>query len=285
LLSWRITLGALFISALVGLCWLDARATPPGIVLLPLAILLGLAGAGEMLAMFRHRGHAPFACVVYAGVLIVLVAAVVPVLRAAAQPTIHMAPFGFIAIGLIAALFLTLVAEMYRFREAGTATVNIALAFFAIAYVGGLLGCLELLRSQGMLALASMIVVVKSSDIGQYTAGRLIGKHKLAPRISPGKTWVGFVGGLVFACLGGWITFHVAPTSADRSLVQIAIYAITLAVAGILGDLAESLLKRDAGMKDSSTWMPGFGGVLDLLDSLLGAAPLAYLFWACHWIG
>jgi phosphatidate cytidylyltransferase len=285
LLSWRITLGALFIAALVGLCWLDARATPPGIVLLPLAIVVGLVGAGEMLAMFRQRGHAPFACSVYAGVLIVLIAAVVPVLRAASQPGIHIAPFGSLAIGLIAALLLTMVAEMYRFEDAGTATVNIALAFFAISYVGGLLGCLELLRSQGMLALVSMIAAVKSSDIGQYTAGRLFGKYKLAPRISPGKTREGFVGGLVFACVGAWIAFHFAPDSADRSLLQIAVYAVALAIAGVLGDLAESLLKRDAGVKDSSTWMPGFGGVLDLVDSLLSAAPIAYLFWAMHWIG
>jgi phosphatidate cytidylyltransferase len=60
---------------------------------------------------------------------------------------------------------------------------------------------------------------------------------------------------------------------------------VAVAVAGMVGDLAESMLKRDAGVKDSSTWMPGFGGVLDLLDSLLGAAPVAYLFWALRWVG
>jgi phosphatidate cytidylyltransferase len=191
---------------------------------------------------------------------------------------------------------LAAVVEMIRFAEPGKATVNLALTCFAIAYVGGLICFLILLRmfgagpsgdagQVGMLAFVSLVATVKMSDIGQYTAGRLFGKHKLAPRISPGKTWEGVLGGIALACVGAWITFHFAPASLDRALPRIAAYAVALAVAGIIGDLAESLLKRDAGVKDSSTWLPGFGGVLDLLDSLLVAAPVAYLFWAHHWIG
>ena len=139
-----------------------------------------------------------------------------------------------------------------------------------------------------------MIAIVKMSDIGQYTAGRLFGKHKLAPTVSPGKTWEGVVGGVVFALRRGLADDDVrcAGDATGRwdvcgrlRLGDWRLFAVALVAAGIVGDLAESLLKRDAGVKDSSTWMPGFGGVLDLLDSLLGAAPVAYLFWAMGWVG
>jgi phosphatidate cytidylyltransferase len=285
LLSWRLTLGTLFIAALVGLCWLDARAAQPGIVLLPLAILLSLAAAGELLAMYRKQGHDPIAWIVYSGTLLVVLAAVMPVMCPDLAISVHMGSLGSLAIGFASALLLALVGEMLRFHEPGTATINVALAFFATAYAGGLFAFLELVRSRGMLAFISLIAIVKMSDIGQYTAGRIFGKHKLAPRISPGKTWEGVAGGILFAWLAAWITFRFAHSSADSSFPDVITYATVLALAGIIGDLAESLLKRDAGVKDSSTWMPGFGGVLDLLDSLLGAAPVAYLFWAMHWIG
>jgi phosphatidate cytidylyltransferase len=285
LLRWRLTLGTLFIAALVGLCWLDARAAQPGVVLLPLAILFSLAAAGELLAMFRKLGHDPLAWVVYAGTLLVVLAAVLPVMLPTSTIAASTGPLGSLAIAIAAALLLALVGEMFRFDESGAATINVALAFFAIAYAGGLFGLLELIRSQGMLALISLIAIVKMSDIGQYTVGRLFGKHKLAPRISPGKTWEGVAGGILFAWLTAWITFRFASSSADNAFLRVIAYATALAITGILGDLAESMLKRDAGAKDSSTWLPGFGGVLDLLDSLLGAAPVAYLFWAMHWIG
>jgi phosphatidate cytidylyltransferase len=120
----------------------------------------------------------------------------------------------------------------------------------------------------------------------------LIGKHKLAPSVSPGKTWEGAFGGVLFALLAAWLLVtYAAPAilgegaAESFGLRSVALYAIALMASGLVGDLAESLLKRDAGVKDSSAWMPGFGGVLDLLDSLLLAAPVAYLFWAMGWMG
>jgi phosphatidate cytidylyltransferase len=133
------------------------------------------------------------------------------------------------------------------------------------------------------------------SDTGQYTFGRLFGRHKLAPTVSPGKTWEGAAGGLLVAVVTallifGWGSRSVAgttavPGTAPTDILSVVIFAIAVAAAGIVGDLAESLLKRDAGVKDSSDWLPGFGGVLDLLDSLLVAAPVAYLFWALRMVG
>jgi phosphatidate cytidylyltransferase len=121
------------------------------------------------------------------------------------------------------------------------------------------------------------------SDTGQYFVGRKFGRHKLAPRISPGKTWEGVAGGAAFAIATACLVFHLSGRS--TGFFATIFYALSLAAAGIVGDLSESMIKRDAGLKDSSTWMPGFGGVLDMLDSLLVAGPVAYLFWALGWVG
>jgi phosphatidate cytidylyltransferase len=111
--------------------------------------------------------------------------------------------------------------------------------------------------------------------------------------VSPGKTWEGAIGGMVFAIGTAWFIFSwaaprmVVASTVSQPLtesvpggVRIVLFAVAVAAVGLVGDLAESMLKRDAEVKDSSRWLPGFGGVLDLLDSLLLAAPVAYLFWA-----
>jgi phosphatidate cytidylyltransferase len=292
MLRWRLLLSVLFIAGMAGLCWLDWHASRPGIVLLPLAIVAALLAAGELLAMLRKRGHDPLAWVVYGGVLITLLFAALPGLWPG--PGV-----GWIAAGFAVSVLLAFVGELKRYDGSGRATTNLAISVFAIAYVGGLIGFLIQLRlvgggsgRLGMLALVSMIAIVKSSDIGQYTAGRVFGKHKLAPVVSPGKTWEGVCGGVMFALVAGWLIMtYVAEAMLpggwflDMWIGRVALYAIALVAAGLIGDLAESLLKRDAGVKDSSSWMPGFGGVLDLLDSLMGAAPIAYLFWAMGWVG
>ncbi len=299
MLRWRLILSVVFIAGLVGLCWLDWHAARPGIVLLPLAIVAALLAAGELLAMFRQRGHDPLAWVVYGGTFITVLAAAVPGLWPGVVAGMPVQGIGWVAIGIVVSVHLALVGELQRYDGAGRATTNLSLAVFAIVYVGGLVGCLVQLRlfgggdgHLGMFALVSLIAIVKMSDIGQYTAGRLLGKHKLAPTVSPGKTWEGVAGGVVFAFVAAWLMMtFAAPAmlgggqSVDMSTGRLALYSVALVAAGIVGDLAESLLKRDAGVKDSSAWMPGFGGVLDLLDSLMGAAPVAYLFWALGWVG
>jgi phosphatidate cytidylyltransferase len=299
MLRWRFILGALFGVALVGLSWLDYHAARPGIFLLPLAVLATLAGAGELLAMFRKRGHTPLPWVIYGGPLVTVVLGGAPVYMPAAwsnSPPIGR--LGWLAMGLAAGLAIAVVAELRRYGPHGRTTTDLAASCLAILYIGGLMGFMVQLRllsggpwgddgRWGMLALASLIATVKMSDTGQYTVGRLFGRHKLAPAVSPGKTWEGALGGLLFATGTAWLVFALSGRSGIpiKDALPIASFAITVAVAGIIGDLAESMLKRDAGVKDSSTWMPGFGGVLDLLDSLLGAAPVAYLFWALRIVG
>ena len=126
-----------------------------------------------------------------------------------------------------------------------------------------------------------MIFIVKMMDIGAYFTGRAIGRHKVFPRISPGKTWEGCIGGVVFATTLGaavWWVFHGDFGVLKLRFVDALALGVLLSIAGILGDLVESMLKRAAGVKDSGEWIRGMGGVLDVIDSLLLASPVLYVY-------
>ena len=308
MLHWRLSLGGLIIAALVLLCWLDAVVARPGAFLFPVAIMLSWVGVVELLEIFNKRGRLPLAWAMFGGVLLAVVSAGMPVLWPEAVTT-PVGRLGWLSIGLGGGVLLAMFGEMQRYDGRWQSTINLGLSMFAVVYLGGLMGFMVQLRllggppwgddgRWGLLALVSLIATVKMSDIGQYTVGRLIGRHPLAPAVSPGKTWEGAVGGIVFAVGAAWAVFHwgtgvILGTAgaagggflpADHPLA-ITLFALAVAISGIVGDLTESMLKRDAGMKDSSHWLPGFGGVLDVLDSLLAAAPVAYLFWALRLVG
>ncbi len=187
---------------------------------------------------------------------------------------------------MVAAVALAFVAEMRRHQKPGGVTVSVAVAVLGVAYVGLLLSFLIQLRYWwGLRALLSLLIVVKMADTGAYAVGRIAGRHKMAPSLSPSKTIEGAIGALVVACLSSWATFRwllpspTGPEVAREPWQGWLLFGLLIGVAGIVGDLAESLLKRGAARKDSSDWMPGFGGVLDLLDSVLLAAPVAYVCW------
>ncbi|MEM9828509.1 MAG: phosphatidate cytidylyltransferase, partial [Planctomycetota bacterium] len=137
-----------------------------------------------------------------------------------------------------------------------------------------------------------MIAVTKSGDTGAYFTGRALGRHKLIPKLSPGKTWEGAVGGVVFATLVAWLCLRFLMPDQSSANAQPSIEFLShpfygalvlgpvLAVAGMLGDLAESMVKRECGAKDSGHWLPGMGGVWDVTDSLIAASLPAYLLFA-----
>ncbi|MCX7818975.1 MAG: phosphatidate cytidylyltransferase [Kiritimatiellae bacterium] len=133
----------------------------------------------------------------------------------------------------------------------------------------------------GRWLLLYMIAVVKAGDAGAYFIGCAIGRHKMIPRISPAKSWEGFFGGVAtsvavsLAAAAGWPA-SVSPVTIP--LAHAGVLGVALSVAGVLGDLAESLLKRAAGVKDAGALLPGLGGLLDVVDSLLPAAPILYLY-------
>jgi phosphatidate cytidylyltransferase len=156
------------------------------------------------------------------------------------------------------------------------ALVNCGVSSFGILYLGILSSfALGIRIDFGLWSLLMVIFTIKSADIGAYAIGSAFGKHKFSPKISPGKTWEGMAGAvaaavivaILFAALCGIMVYWLA-----------TIFGIFLAFVGQLGDLAESLLKRDAEQKDSSSSVPGFGGILDVIDSPLGAMPFAYIF-------
>ena len=152
-----------------------------------------------------------------------------------------------------------------------------AASLFPVVYIGLPLGAIAAIRTiAGSEALLLLILTIVISDSAQYYCGRAFGRRPLAPSISPKKTLEGAVGGLVFGTLamsvGGRWVFPDAP------LLMLVLVSACVSALGIVGDLFESLLKRSAGVKDSSNIIPGHGGVLDRIDSWLFAAPLYYAF-------
>ncbi len=297
MLHWRLLLGTLIIAAMVLLCWVDYHARTPGVALFPLAMVVAVLGVQEAIGLLGARPPRPLAWPVYCGVLATVGLSAAPLLWSDYPADCPVGRLGWPLIGLAMGLLLVLLGEMRRYTAPGDVIEKLSKAVFAMVYVGLPLAFAVQLRmlgdvKTGLIALVSMIAVVKMSDIGQYTVGRLIGKHKLAPVLSPGKTWEGAAGGLAFAALTAWLLFCVLmprldlpPTDSAPLTAGWLIFAVLVAAAGVVGDLAESLLKRDSGRKDSSTWMPGFGGVLDILDSILAASPVAYLCWVTNIVG
>jgi len=290
-LLWRILVSAALIVMLATMCYLDVAWNfgHPGVWLVPLGVLVTCMGVGEALDLLRSQGLRPAGWAAYGGALSVFIAACAPVAFPEYATRLMTAGGTWPLAAMALAMVMGFAAEMQRYQKPGGAVVRVSLVVFLAAYIGVPLGYAMSLRvmqanDAGMAALLTLIVIVKLSDIGAYAVGKSLGRTKLAPRISPAKTVEGAMGGLVFAMLGAAALFLLIMPGAglaDQRLPgwKVVVYAASLSAAGMVGDVAESLLKRDLQRKDSSTWMPGLGGVLDFLDSLLFAAPLAYGFW------
>ena len=182
-----------------------------------------------------------------------------------------------------------------------------AISYMVLPYIGCTLALLALYKSFGPLYLLFLMFLVWSGDIAAYYVGRSLGKHKLAPRISPGKSWEGAVASVIGAVIVGLVLFRyinaistgllmlrllpatgvsvaqpvrgVPVNFATAPVWLVALYSICVNVVAQLGDLVESALKRGAGVKDSGTLLPGHGGVLDRIDALLFALPVGMIFY------
>jgi len=175
-------------------------------------------------------------------------------------------------------VFVMLSLLLYQYISYGTSGVlaNCGANYFSILYLGLLSSFIVAMRLEfGLWALLMFVFVVKSADIGAYAIGTSFGKHKFSPKISPSKSWEG-MGGAVGTAVIVAIGFAVCCDIMVWWLA--AIFGLCFAFIGQIGDLVESMMKRDAEQKDSSNNVPGFGGILDVIDSLLVAAPFGYLF-------
>jgi phosphatidate cytidylyltransferase len=161
---------------------------------------------------------------------------------------------------------------------------TMAVTLFGLIYVAWLCNFITRVNfatPHGRFWVMYLVVATKFTDMGAYIVGSTLGRHKMIPRISPNKTWEGTIGGVLFAVGGSLLCFFgITPQLATDGMEwkHAVILGILIGIAAVIGDLAESLIKREAGVKDSSTVLPGHGGALDLIDSFLFTAPLLYVY-------
>jgi phosphatidate cytidylyltransferase len=183
---------------------------------------------------------------------------------------------------LPAALFWLLVAPIWMSRRWPLPKSVPGLAIGALLILSTWLALVQL-RQAGALEVLAILAMIWLADVAAYFSGRAFGKHKLAPNISPGKTWEGAIGGGAAVLVFGLLLLPMLPAFVSgRSTAHYALLALALVILtaiSIVGDLFESLLKRQAGLKDSSQVLPGHGGVLDRIDSQISTLPLVALLW------
>ena len=294
MLRWRLAVSAVLIPSFFGLFWLDARMGEHAPILLLLVIALAIRGAGEMVDLLWTRSFTPNRLIVSASCVLVAAAAWwgrfghMPIKIPSDDNTLAQVMLAY----SLTVLGMFLLAT-YRYREPGASMETLGAELLIVSYIGVLLGVVVQLRwvagaDAGYLVMGSLLVVTKGGDVGAYFFGRLFGKRKMVPHLSPGKTWAGGVGALIGSAMSAvaWLYFATplftpkgAETWVPPHWISSAIYGLILGVTGLIGDLCESLIKRDVGKKDSARLLPGFGGLLDLMDSVLYAGPVAYVLW------
>ena len=282
----RVLVGTLLALGAAGVLVGDTYLAQRGFAYFPFLfaflMLAGVLGSRELVNLFPPATR-PSLTLVTVGVLLLIAANWWLAVRHEFSLT-TIPPWALFVGVFIDVLLIAFLLEMRRYTgEPGAAVPRLALTTLAVAYLGFLPCCFAQIRwlsdpftSAVMLAL--VIFVPKCNDIGAFFTGTFIGKHKMTPVLSPKKTWEGFAGGMLTGAAAAVGLSFAAPIFSG--VFEAAAFGLVVGVAGVLGDLAESLIKRDCGTKDASKSIPGFGGVLDVVDSVLFAAPVAYLWFA-----
>jgi phosphatidate cytidylyltransferase len=314
-LAQRLIAAAIIIATMLVLVWLDfqlgtdAYLGRPGLLLSAFSLVMAGLAAAEMIDMWRpHTPRLSRRVGVCATVVMVVVASL-SLLWRDYPANCPFGRFGWSLAGLILGLVIVFFYEMYLFSQShvaaelspppsgtsageasGRITDRIAKYALALCYLQMMFGFLAAHRmidnsnAVGLVSLITLMTSVKMSDAFAYFTGKSLGRSKLAPHLSPKKTVEGALGAFVGAWLGAAIVlFVVAPYAFEIQIQKpwwwFLVYGGLVTLAGMAGDLSVSLLKRDAHCKDSSKWLPGLGGILDVLDSLVFATPVSFLLW------
>jgi phosphatidate cytidylyltransferase len=251
-------------------------------VFLAVMVLLAGAGAAEFYGLVEKRDLVAFKyCGIFGGVLLMVGTFyhLTGKLGIANSP----ARVNDFETSFLILFVLGLCVRQFVSRSNTSGILAISTTLFGLMYVPWLLNFIQKINFfpnvDGHFYLLYFVLITKFSDTGAYAVGSLIGKHKMIPRISPGKTWEGFGGAIVVSTLASLVFVHFAHEKMPAmNWVHAVILGVILSSTAVIGDLIESLFKREAGVKDSGKFFPGIGGVLDLLDSLLFNAPIMYLY-------
>lgn len=275
--QWFRSVGLRAITALVGIPVVLAVVWLGGWWAFAAAALLALLAVYEVHTMMLHEGYHPVILVSFALALLFMVAAMLPQQR-----------LPLLEIGISLALLISFPVLFFRKKLEG-AMIDWSLTMAISIYLGWPIALMVLLRgyqmgwSNGLWWLLTLFACVWGFDSGAFFAGHFFGRHKLAPRISPGKTWEGVFGGLIFSIAAAVVfttlpAFFHWPYPLGVPWYLAIVLGILMGVAAVVGDLAESLIKRQTHVKDSGQFFPGHGGVLDRIDSMLFAILILFVF-------
>lgn len=282
MLRTRLWMGAILIALTVGMLGFDQAWAPWHPFQFAFQTALACLGSWEIIRLFGNERRLHSFVLALSVVGLTVANFVVPAVRSPSDVWL------VLFLGFAAAQMATFIAAMAHFRQPGDSVDAMARTVWGIGYLALLPSFLAQLRwlypagsAIGTNALALAIFVPKSCDIGAYFTGKLLGRHRMTPILSPKKTWEGAAGGLTFAAI---VAIAIDSLTTEKTLdgslpLQVA-YGLVLGATGMAGDLAESLIKRDCEKKDASETVPGFGGVLDVVDAIIFAAPVAWLFCA-----
>ena len=244
--------------------------------------LFGLAGQWEFYRAQEEKGHKVFKqSGLFCGALIFIASWYFLVLDPGKVRFVHFGEELVIVFSLLGAFIrLVIVDENHR-----APIITAALTVLGLLYVPFLFNFVALLAFmpghtlENRYLLVYLLSVTKFSDVGAYVIGSLFGRHKMIPRISPGKTWEGFAGAMGTSLgISVVMTHFLGSRMPQISVADSVILGLLLPLVSVVGDLAESVVKRDASIKDSGKTIPGIGGALDLIDSILFTAPVLYFY-------
>ncbi len=251
-----------------------------------LLVMLVLAGTGlaEFYNLVAKRGLVCFKALGMVAGLVLMAAtfAYLATPRGSGEPLAPSKANDF-ETGFLVVFVLGLCLRQFFSKRNADGLQAISTTLLGLMYVPWLLNFIQKINFfpgvDGRFYLIYFLVVTKFSDMGAYSVGSLVGRHKMIPRISPGKTWEGFAGAIAFS-VGASLAFEAlcAHRLVGMTMPHALVLGLVLGLGAVIGDLIESLFKREAGMKDSGRTFPGIGGILDLLDSILFNAPLMYLY-------